>query len=109
MAYTRVAPPGMPELEELADEELLDELLDELLEEELVLDEEELDELLEDELLLVELLLEVFPPPSPPHPTNRAPQASVPAKRLSNLLILYILLFNPALVIIEPLTAIAVR
>lgn len=98
-------PLGIPELEELLDELVLDELLldeEELLEEELLLDE-----LLDEELLLDvdELLLEEFPPdevlPSPPHPTNRTLQASVPPNALSNLLNLYILLFNPGLVIIE--------
>lgn len=84
---------------------MLDELdEEELLEDELLLDEL-LDVLLEDELLLDELLLEEFPPdevlPSPPHPTNRTLQVSVPPKTLSNLLNLTILLFNPGLVIIE--------
>jgi hypothetical protein len=95
MAYTNVEPAGIPELEELVeDEALLEELLEEELLEDALLDEE-LDELLEDALLLEE-----FPPdevpPSPPHPTNRTLQASVPPNRLSNLLILHILIFIPA-------------
>jgi hypothetical protein len=91
MAYTNVEPAGIPELEELVEDEAL--LEEELLEDALL--DEELDELLEDALLLEE-----FPPdevpPSPPHPTNRTLQASVPPNRLSNLLILHILIFIPA-------------